>query len=158
MKRRGISLNELLVSISLVAVLLPMCGKLLWTLGQGQRAQMRWSDRNRELMRLAMQLKKDGLDAERFSSAPQPEFKQRLGDVVQYSQSPQGLQRTVFRKGERSQGDTFYLGRESRLAFEADEFSQRVIASVWSRAPNDVETEQLRLLLPTPFQVQEEQP
>jgi hypothetical protein len=153
MKRRGLSLNEALVSISLIAVLLPLCGKLLWTLAHGERAQLRLAEQQREFLRLNLQLKADALAAARF--APPAQFQRSTGETVNYAMTERGLTRTILQKGERRHGDTFYLGREARLEFEADAESQRVVAVITRPGPGG-ETSPTRLRLSIPFKTKPE--
>jgi hypothetical protein len=155
MKRRGVSLNEVLVSISLIAVLLPLCGKLLWTLAQGERAQLRYADQQREFLRLNLQLKADSLEAARF--APPSQFQRPAGKTVEYAATERGLTRTVFDKGERLHGDSFYLGSGARLEFETDAEGRQVVAVI-TRPGLSGDRSPTRLRLSTPFEVKEAAP
>lgn len=153
MKRRGLSLNETLVSISLIAVLLPLCGKLLWTLAQGERAQLRISEQQREFLRLNLRLKADAIEATRFALPSR--FQRSAGKTVEYATTDRGLTRTVFEQGQRLHGDTFYLGRDARLEFEAEGEDQQVVAVITRPRPRG-EMTPTRLRLATPLAAEPE--
>jgi hypothetical protein len=151
MKRRGASLNELLVCISLIAALLPLCGKLIWTLAQGHRAQVRWMEQNRDTFRLALQLKTDALAAESIEEVPIPRF---INDraAIEYANVEQGIERRVLKEDMIEHRDHFYFPRGAELSLSSEEKSKQIRAKVTSPSMQDHDAREtlLTLLLPVP--------
>lgn len=151
MKRRGISLNELLVCITLIAALLPLCGKLIWTLAQGQRTQVRWMEHERDMFRLALQLKIDALAADSIEETAEPRFVSRRATIAYASVEP-GLERRVLNDGAVEHRELFYLPAGSKLTISSNEESKQATAKVTSPSAQNAEEPQtlLHLLLPVP--------
>lgn len=149
MKRRGISLNEVLIVVSMMALLMPLCGQLIWTLARENREALRSGQERRNLLRLIEKLKADSLQARQCSLGEEMQFELADGSRLRYLVTAQGVERRQFEQDQLVHRENFYFPPSFRLTWESgDDAHTQVTALLTRSAPRAGLQEELRILLP----------